>query len=352
MKFLRGLTVLGLLALASMQVNAHHAWAAIFDADGDIEIEGVVTEVLWRNPHVQMLITTDPGTPEEVVWTIESNAVSRLTPMGVTADVLPIGAPVKIAGLPSLQGKNEIFLNNILLPDQTEVLMSRTVGRRWTDEAGAVIGDVTVLHGSVIEEDYSKRPATVFGVWNTIYDAEGSHRSVVRASDDWTDHALAFQEQQRAAGLGGRPDRHDCSPRTSTGALFQPYPKELVDLGDTIEIRAEFLDTYRTVYMDPTKAIPAEIPKDHLGYSRGHWLGDTLAVETIIYREGGIDGDDYMQVHETFSLSADHNRLSYTHLTIDPLMRKTPRMDQRWWQHTPGAVLQRYDCAGAITLGE
>ena len=131
--------------------------------------------------------------------------------------------------------------------------------------------------------------------------------------------------------------------------MSEPYPIEIVDLGDTIEIRVHFLDTVRVVHMDPAKPIPAVVPKDHLGYSRGHWLGDTLMVETIIYREGGVDGDDYMQTHESFHLSADHNRLSNSQVIVDPLMRKTPRLAQKWWEYTPGAVMEAYNCTGSIT---
>ena len=345
MKYLKILALAGPFLMLSPQAVSHHSWASIFDADGDIEIEGVVTKVLWRNPHVQFQVTTNQGTPSETVWTIESNAVARLTRMGVDEDVLPLGARVKVAGFPSLTGANEIFVNHLLLPDQTEVIMSRTAGRRWT---GEVIGSTDALHGGVVEEDVSRRPNSIFGSWHVIYGAEGSHGAGRIRGNDWTDHALAFRAEQEAAGLGGRPHRHDCSPRQALSIFGEPYPMALVDLGDTIEIRLEFLDTYRTVHMDPGKPIPAEVPKDHLGYSRGHWLGETLVVETIIYREGGVDGDDYMQAHETFHLSADRNRLAYSQVVIDPLMMKTPAMTKKWWQHIPGLEIQPYDCAGAI----
>ena len=268
--------------------------------------------------------------------------------MGVTKDVLPLGSRVKAAGFPHQKGENEIFLNHLLLADNTEVVMSRTAGRRWTDEAGGLIGDVAALHGGVVEQDFSKRPTSIFSVWNVVYAAEGSH-GALRAEDDWTDHAIAYQAAQAAAGLGGRPDRHDCSARLAIDTMSAPYPMQIVDLGETIEIRVHFLDTVRVVNMNPAKPIPDVVPKDHLGYSRGHWLGDTLVVETIIYREGGVDGDDYMQVHENFHLSADHNRLAYSQVIVDPLMRKTPRQAQKWWQYLPGAELGRYDCAGSIT---
>ena len=39
--------------------TAHHNWAAFYDVNGDMEIEGVVSEVIWRNPHVVMYFTVD-----------------------------------------------------------------------------------------------------------------------------------------------------------------------------------------------------------------------------------------------------------------------------------------------------
>lgn len=52
----QGVAPLILLALATLATtaNAHHSWASIFDAEGDIEIDGVVTKILWRNPHIQL----------------------------------------------------------------------------------------------------------------------------------------------------------------------------------------------------------------------------------------------------------------------------------------------------------
>lgn len=348
MNIWKTLIAIGVVALVSVPASAHHAWAAIFEAEGDVEIEGIVTKILWRNPHVQFQITVDQDTSAETIWTIESNAVARLTRMGVSKDVIKIGDQVKAAGLPSKFGKPEMFVNHLLLADGTEVVMSRTAGRRWEGEATALIGDTDALHGGVVENDIDKRPTSVFGSWHVIYGAEGSHRAGRGGDADSTDHAIAFQAAQEASGLGGRPDRHDCSPRQSLAVVGEPYPMALVDNGDTIEIKFEFLDTSRTVYMDSSKPIPAEIPHDHLGYSRGHWLGDTLVVESIFYREGGIGDDDYMQAHETFHLSADRNRLVYTQVVVDPLMLKTPRMTKKWWQHIPDHEVQPYDCAGGI----
>ena len=266
MKYLKILALAGPLLMLSPQAVAHHSWASIFDADGDIEIEGVVTKVLWRNPHVQFQVTTDQGAPAETVWTIESNAVARLTRMGVDEDVLPLGARVKVAGFPSLTGANEIFVNHLLLPDQTEVIIVED-GR--TPMTGRSHRFPPTRSRTVWLRRCFQAPELHLGSWHVIYGAEGSHGAGRIRGNDWTDHALAFRAEQEAAGLGGRPHRHDCSPRQALSIFGEPYPMALVDLGDTIEIRLEFLDTYRTVHMDPGKPIPAEVPKDHLGAFKG-----------------------------------------------------------------------------------
>ena len=350
MRMLKLFAVFSMFFLTSIQANAHHAWAAIFDAEGDAEIEGVVSKILWRNPHIQIQITVDQGTADETVWTIESNAVARLTRMGVSRDVIKLGDTVKAAGFPSLKGEPELFLNHLLLDDKTEVVMSRTAGRRWESEATGLIGDTDALHGGVVAENVDERPTSVFGSWHVIYDAQGSHRAGRAGGGEATEHALAFQKAQQEAGLGGRPDRHDCSARPALSVIGEPYPMAIVDKGnDIVEVQFEFLDTVRTVYMDPNKAIPDDIPKDHLGYSRGRFLGDTLIVETIQYRPGGVDGDDYVQAIETFNLTKDRNQLAYTRVEIDPLMTRTSNVGQKWWQFIPGQEIQPYDCAGSIT---
>lgn len=340
MKSFGVLTVFSILILIAPQVSAHHSWAAIFDVDGDAEIEGVVSKIVWRNPHIQLQITTDAGTSDAQVYEIESNSVASLTRMGVTKELLAEGTAVRVAGYPSRDGSSAIFMNHLLLPDETELIFLRTAEPRWK---GKTIGSADRLHGKVVEDDFSKRPTSIFAVWNTVYGGEGSHRAL-GAPVEWTEHALAFQKSELEAGRGGPPDRHDCSSRGFRSAFGSPYPIEIIDNGNTIAINAEYFDTYRTIHMKPRAEKP-DVPEDGLGYSTGHWMGETLVVETLLYRAGGIDGDDHMKLIETFTLSADHNRLQYTQVTIDPLMRSMPTMAKKWWEYQPDAFVQPYDCS-------
>ena len=77
------LLALGLTIVLVTPAAAHHNWAAIYDVDGDIEIEGIISEIEFRNPHVRMSFTVNQGTPNEKVYTTESNSVASLTRMGM-----------------------------------------------------------------------------------------------------------------------------------------------------------------------------------------------------------------------------------------------------------------------------
>lgn len=61
----------------SFTAHAHHNWSAIYDVDSDIEIEGVVSEVIWRNPHVRVTFLVDAGTANEKTYSTESNMIQR-----------------------------------------------------------------------------------------------------------------------------------------------------------------------------------------------------------------------------------------------------------------------------------
>ena len=317
--------------------SAHHNWSAIYDVEGDMEIEGVISEMEFVNPHVRMSFTVDGGTPNEKIYTTESNSVASLTRMGVTEDLVSVGTRVRVAGYPSRTRDDDIFVNHLLLVDeQREIVFLRTAEARWPVEAER-IGNTDVAHGRVVEENFANRPTSVFGVWSTIYGAEGSHRAL-GAAVEWTEYGEQNRNREQT-------DPTSCAPRDIFGALGAPYPIQIVDNNDgTLTIHAEFYDTVRTVHMNEMPENP-NVPHEFNGhYSAGRYVGDSLIVDTLQYREGGIDGDDYMQVHETFTLSADHNRLQYSRVTVDPLFRAMPTMAKKWWQYVPGSFVQPYEC--------
>lgn len=330
------LWALGLNIFLVAPAMAHHGWAAIYDVNGDIEIEGVISSIEFTNPHIRIGFTVEGGTANEKIYTTESNSVAALTRMGITEELLVVGISVRVAGYPSRTRDDDIFMNHLLLPSGQEIVFLRTAEARWPGESSR-IGNTDVAHGRVVEEDFSKRPTSVFGVWSTIFGAEGSHQAL-GATVDWTEYGELNNKNER-------PDPASCAPRDIFSALGAPYPIQIIDNGDnTITIHAEMYDTIRTVHMGDLPDNPV-IPHQFNGYySAGRFVGDSLVIDTLQYREGGVDGDDYMQVLETYTLSVDHNRLQYSRVVVDPLFRAMPTMAQKWWQYVPGSFVQPYDC--------
>ena len=63
MKIICRFTLFSILALP-IASGAHHSIAGNYDPGTIVEVEGEVTDVLWRNPHVQvsMRVIADPET--------------------------------------------------------------------------------------------------------------------------------------------------------------------------------------------------------------------------------------------------------------------------------------------------
>jgi hypothetical protein len=88
------------LALLALPAAAHHSFAAVYQADQTIEIEGKVVQFLFRNPHsvLHVLVLDESG--EMTRWAIEWQGASQLGARGVSAQTLRPGDPVIVTGNP------------------------------------------------------------------------------------------------------------------------------------------------------------------------------------------------------------------------------------------------------------
>jgi hypothetical protein len=94
-----------LTAVALMRpVQAHHAFAAEFDADKPIKLEGVVTKMDWVNPHswIHIDVKKPDGTVEQ--WMIEGGTPNALFRRGLTKDSLPAGTVIIVTGYQAKDG--------------------------------------------------------------------------------------------------------------------------------------------------------------------------------------------------------------------------------------------------------
>ncbi len=105
--------------------------------------------------------------------------------------------------------------------------------------------------------------------------------------------AKKFFLDRSAAEARGEPlfdPNANCLPSGVPRVLPTPYPYDIVQTPDAIYIGIEVMHSFRIIHMDG-RPMPADFKPSYLGYSAGHWEGQTLVVETT-----GLNG--FTQVDE------------------------------------------------------
>ena len=83
------------------RVDAHHSFAATYDSSQHIEVEGVVTEFVWRNPHSFMRIDVKDKDGTTKTWALEWGSISQLSKSEMTRTTLKPGDRIVVGGQPS-----------------------------------------------------------------------------------------------------------------------------------------------------------------------------------------------------------------------------------------------------------
>jgi hypothetical protein len=112
--------------LAATGANAHHSYAAEFDRNSETTIEGVVTEVWFRNPHVRYYISVTDDDGDEIIWDARGLSPVKLVRQGWTKDTIKAGDRIRMHGHIGHTNKTIMSILDITLPDGS-VLSSRSV---------------------------------------------------------------------------------------------------------------------------------------------------------------------------------------------------------------------------------
>jgi hypothetical protein len=110
-----------LLAQAS-GTRAHHAFAAEFDVNKPLKLEGTLKEWEMINPHSWFHVEViEAGKP--VVWMIEGGSPNQLIRNGVTKNTIPIGTHLVIDGYASKDGTKKAVGRNFVMKDGSRLFL-------------------------------------------------------------------------------------------------------------------------------------------------------------------------------------------------------------------------------------
>jgi len=113
------LSCAAIAGLLSTTVSAHHSFAAEFLGDETLTIEGTVSEVWFKNPHVRYYVVVSTEDGETQTWDVRTSNPSLLARRGWTRDTIKEGDKVTVEGFAGRDGRKLLSLISIQLPDGT-----------------------------------------------------------------------------------------------------------------------------------------------------------------------------------------------------------------------------------------
>jgi uncharacterized protein DUF6152 len=342
------LVSLGVVFLSlSVSAVAHHSYTE-FDNTQSIEIDGILLNVAWQNPHALIEVQTADPNGDLVTWEIESSGVNYLRRLQMPLEILKVGSRVKVAGWPSKRSDVRLYGTNILSADGQEFVLWRSKPR-WADTAHGYVADRSGTGDAGVATVAGA--ATIFRVWTSVSsssvrpnDPDASPQSLSRVPLPLTRAAqaavAAFNPVEESTTDG-------CRTKGMPDIMNQPFPIEFVDQGDTILLRIEEYDAVRTIHMTVDANTQAQ-PEMPLGYSTGRWDGPTLVVDTTrisgrYINNRGVPLGTGARLVERFTPNADSGRLHYSLTITAPDSLTKPVEQKRSW--VPGDRVMPFNCA-------
>jgi hypothetical protein len=254
------------LLLGSLPVAAHHSFAPHFDINKPVDIAGVVTQFEKRNPHAYVHLSVQGADGRTTEWRCESHGVTQLTRNGITAEMLTPGVIVRLTGSQHRRDPAQCFFDTVQV------------------EGGPVLS-VNGPDGAQAPVPQVAQRDSIFGTWLLV--PAGRPTSGPQFMMDFTTDAA------KAAIARHDPFTDDpsyrCEPVAIRRGWFAPgTPMAIRRQGNDIVIQHEWMDIERVIHMN-VDAAPADTPETTLGFSRGHWEGDTLVVESDHFKPGVLN---------------------------------------------------------------
>ena len=340
---MRSVAILTLGAIATTAAFAHHSDSGM-DVDTVITIDGTINEFSWRNPHIYFTVESQDENGESVEWTVQMAGIRSISRMGWSPDILQPGDRVSIDLHPARDGRPYGLFDAGLkegapLPTSYD---SETGELRFA--APTATGSSPTLEGRWMAD----------GQQTTSY-VDG-YAGYTQTHLQLTDKAIAeqaaynmFSDENPEAACLGRP-----TPAIIFYSDLFPIEIEFKEDEQIVEIRGQFFDEVRTVYMDGRDHPPADT-RFHLGHSIGRWDGDTLVVDTRNFTDNrspyqnGIPSGGQKHVVERYTRADDGTRITVEFTLADPEYIAVPWTDSRELLYRPDADMTPFNCDSEST---
>jgi uncharacterized protein DUF6152 len=113
----KAIVAAALVASCGAALGAHHSFAAEYDANQPITLQGQIARIDLVNPHAWLYLEVKDADGKVVRWNVEMGAPNNLIRRGVTKATLPIGETVTVDGYKAKDGSTTVNGRQIKMSD-------------------------------------------------------------------------------------------------------------------------------------------------------------------------------------------------------------------------------------------
>ena len=262
-------------ATAPVAVLAHHSLLG-YEKSELIEVDGEVTSIFWRNPHIRLTVSTMVEVGQEVLWTVEGGPINTMERRGISRERIHVGDKIIISGHASTRVENTVQPVLVTLASGETLVLNQESAAAFglldeTEQTASVTADNEVVTAAI------RRAHGIFRVWSN----RGRHW--IQDSREWGVRVHPLRESARLAQEAWNQPTDDvalqCIKAGMPEAMMMPFPIEFLEQDEDMLLYIEEWDNVRTIHMGDDSDL-GDLAPSSLGTSVGHWEGNTLVVKT------------------------------------------------------------------------
>jgi hypothetical protein len=128
--------IVGMLAIASLPLMAHHGISAAYDVCRTVTLDGVLTRLDWRSPHVILHLNVKTKDGQTLAWSVATPAPDVLNRQGLNDFFTKTGDHIIAHVFVAKNGSRDAITQDLILPDGRTV--SAIMGTSGLREAQAL----------------------------------------------------------------------------------------------------------------------------------------------------------------------------------------------------------------------